>query len=486
MYIIGRNERINMGDAVDKKCKMYIDPDVVQTIPEGLWYAGAYESYIPEILDIHCLAQLRKNMHRCHNSLDDKPKRVNILRHYCENEPDDNPIKQHMMNAVCSPVGRSKIKKLLNEPTFEAFKILKLAGLPQPDDVVFSSTATANSGNNDAMTTALEILQHTDKINFHRSSTINSTGKTGVSFVEPKNKAVQFDEMCKFEDWIYMVRFLGLQFMEITDRYMAESSPDYVSPNQICDVIGVLHTTPMPKSLKLNCVYDRIYHWGCISQSFAKNFMGKLMSEWEVHEEWNVNMTLAMMWHAAMTAKVGGQVCLKIRIFKRAETLGFTTLFANLFDRCTLTENSRQTCYFAVGVFDGMTGDEGLRLEVASLIWNAMDQRPEKIFQHDLMRTPRSLEMLPICSDVRNVMKASLSKTASVFLLGLRCLEKCVSTGRLDPLTCELKSVMDALYPPSVSSYFLAEWIKALKSVKKSDMHMLVDIMRRPWMRNSA
>ena len=477
-----------MADGEERKCKMFIDPSVVTAMPEGLWYAGAYESYIPEILDIRCLAQLRKNMHRCHNSLDDKPKRVGILKHYCDNEPDDNPIKQCMMNATNSPVGRSKIKKLLNEPTYEAFKILKLAGLPRQNDVVFSSTATANSGNDDAMTTALSILQHTDHITFHRSSTINSSGKTGVSFVEPKNMAVQFDELCKFENWIYMVRFLGLQFMGITDHYIAKSSSDDACPKHPRreDIVGLVKISPMPASLRLNCVYDRIYHWGCISQSYAVNCFGRRVSEWEVHEEWNVNMTLAMMWHAAMTAKVGGQVCIKIRIFKRAETLGLTALFSNLFDKCTLTENSRQTCYFAVGVFDGMTDNEELRLEVASVLWDAMDQRPEKIFQHDLMRTQRSLEMLPICSDVRNVIKASLSKTASVYLLGLNCLERCVATGKLDPLTCELKPVMDALYPPSVSSYFLAEWIKALRSIKRSDMHLLVEIMKRPWMRSAC
>jgi hypothetical protein len=72
--------------------------------------------------------------------------------------------------------------------------------------------------------------------------------------------------------------------------------------------------------------------------------------------------------------QTGWQVCIKIRIFKRAETLGFTTLFSNLFERCTLTDNSRQTAYFAVGVFDRMTDDEALRLEVAEILWNAMDQ----------------------------------------------------------------------------------------------------------------
>jgi hypothetical protein len=242
----------------------------------------------------------------------------------------------------------------------------------------------------------------------------------------------------------------------------------------------------MPTTLKINGIYDRIYHWGCISQSFTMNFMGKCVSEWEVHEEWNVNMTLAMMWHAAMTSKAGGQVCIKIRLFKRAETLGITTLFSNLFEKCTLTENSRQTAYFAVGVFEGMTNDEALRLEVASIIWDAMDQRPEKIFQHAMMTTPRSLEMLPICSKIRHVMRASLCKTSSTYLLGLRCLDRCVLLGNLTPFTHTYKPILDKVYTSSVSSYFLGEWIKALNCIKKEEMEMLTKIMRKPWMIGSC
>ncbi len=63
-------------------------------------------------------------MHRCHESLDEQ---VKILMQYAKREPDDNPIKQHMMDAVHSAVGKARIKKLMNEPTYEAFKILKLA-----------------------------------------------------------------------------------------------------------------------------------------------------------------------------------------------------------------------------------------------------------------------------------------------------------------------------------------------------------------------
>ncbi len=59
------------------------------------------------------------------------------------------------------------------------------------------------------MTATLGILQHTDQIPVHRSSTITSLGKTGVGHVYPENKAVLFDEQCRIENWIYMVRHIG-------------------------------------------------------------------------------------------------------------------------------------------------------------------------------------------------------------------------------------------------------------------------------------
>jgi hypothetical protein len=82
-------------------------------------------------------------------------------------------------------------------------------------------------------------------------------------------------------------------------------------------------------------------------------------------------------------------------------------------------------------------------------------------------------------------MKASVCKTASVYLLGLLCLEQCVALQNLSPSrkhTHTLKPIQDQLYPASVSSYFMEEWIKALKSMKAKDMDMLVKLLRRPWM----
>ncbi len=84
--------------------------------------------------------------------------------------------------------------------------------------------------------------------------------------------------------------------MKITDHYMAESSPDnYVRPNNLANVPELVVTSPMPATLKINGVYDRMNDWGCISPPFAMNILGRCVNEWEVHEEWNVNMTLAIM-----------------------------------------------------------------------------------------------------------------------------------------------------------------------------------------------
>jgi hypothetical protein len=66
---------------------------------------------------------------------------------------------------------------------------------------------------------------------------------------------------------------------------MAESWPDYVSPNHLDNATDLICSTQMHKSFKLNGIYDQIYHWDCISQPFAVNILGKCVSEWEVLEE---------------------------------------------------------------------------------------------------------------------------------------------------------------------------------------------------------
>jgi hypothetical protein len=463
-------------------CTTYYAPGV-ETLPPGLWYASAFEASIPEIMNNYRLGNLKKDMQRGHAPLDNKASRVKVLRQYCAAEPHANPIKATLSAALKSKAGVQKIKATLNEPTFEAFKILKLAGLPKKGDVVFSSTATANSGNNDAMTTALDIMACTEGVELHRSSTVNSTGRTGVSNVEPRNKAVQFDEHCKVGTWKVMVRALGIQFLQITDEYMRASHAAYAPPNRIGEALGECSNDTMPH-MKLNPVYDRMYHWGCISQPWITNLLGHHVSQWAVHEEWNVNMTIAMMWHAAMTAKAGGQVCLKIRIFRRAETLGLTALFSNLFDKCVLTENSRQTCYFAVGVFDNMTADEGLRLNVASALWRAMDQKPEHIFQHPLMFTQRSRDMLPICTDVRRVIDTSLAKANSAFLICFRCFAECKKTPEsIEQFKNTLRGLFSLIYTREAAEYFLKEWEECVWKTNKEDMVFFRRLMSRPWMK---
>ncbi len=80
------------------------------------------------------------------------------------------------------------------------------------------------------------------------------------------------------------------------------------------------------------------------------------------------------------------------------------------------------------------------------------------------------------------MIKASLSKTAIVYLLGLRYLEMCVNTGTLTPLTRDFKRILDRIYTgKGVSSYFLGECVKSLKSDSKADMDVLLRILGHPW-----
>jgi hypothetical protein len=169
------------------------------------------------------------------------------------------------------------VKDLLNEPTYVVFSILNRIGVPDDGSVVFSSTATANSGNDDAYTTALKIMGYTTDdhhITFVRSSACTTCGLTGVSKLRPKNDAVKYDPETSLDKFPDLARSLAGQF---------------------------LHMTINDHELTIKPTYDVMYHNGCISQNWTTNSLGNSVSNWELHEQWNVVMTVAMMWHIAMT-----------------------------------------------------------------------------------------------------------------------------------------------------------------------------------------
>ena len=366
---------------------------------DGVTYPADLACQIVELVGARPLEDLKTMMGTEHLLLSEKKNRVYVLNEFARSEP-ESEIKALINSRLQTKEARDSVHQFMNNPTFEAFKVLEIAGLPTRGSHVFSSTATANSGNDDAVTTALKILGVTDGIEFQRTSTVNMhTMQSAVSCQAPKNPPVSYDRHKPPTEWHLQAYDLALQFY------------NYSNP----DSGGTITVTHM---------HDKIYHWGCINQCYLISPLQHEVSSWAMHEKWNVVMTTAMMWHALMTLKPGGQLCLKTRIFKRAETLGLVALISAVFDNVQMVDNPRQVCTFVSVVYSGMTSDLAKRMQVANTLRRAMDQSPEHIFYCDVQRdNPQCLQTIRLAEQHRSSMLQTRAKVNTLFLMGLYCIK---------------------------------------------------------------
>jgi hypothetical protein len=399
---------------------------------DRITYPSDIACQIVEVLDVPELIQLKRSMQNEHELLHEKAKRVRVLNEYIASDQCVN-LKEQLRARMADKKARGLVYQILNEPTFEAFKVLEISGLPPDNSAVFSSTATANSANDDAMTSALNILgccEPDRNIRFHRSSTCTIFGKTAVSNHLPKNPPVFFTPDTPVADWHKQSYDLALQFYRMSVASCDEDSPQ------------VAHT------------FDRVYHWGCINQCFLKSPLGNKVSSWALHEKWNIVMTMAMMWHGIMTLKPGGQMCLKVRIFKRAETLALVSLASSLFDSVQMVDNPRQVCTFVSVVYSGMTADDALRDIVAKSLRQAMDQRAEHVFLNPILTSsPKCAATLTMCEAHRCSMIEKRAKVNTIFLMGLYCLKDLIGY-RIQEVTGEEVRAHLELYNTALRDYY--------------------------------
>jgi hypothetical protein len=395
-------------------------------------YPSDIACQIVEVLDIPDLIAMKKSMQNEHELLHEKAKRVAVLNEYIASDTCVK-LKELLKARMADQSTRGLVYQTLNEPTFEAFKVLEVSGLPPDGSTVFSSTATANSGNDDAMTSALNILGCCEPdrgIRYQRSSTCTIAGKTAVSNQSPKNPPVFFTPDTPVSDWHRQSMDLALQFYRMSVGACEGDNPP------------VAHT------------FDRVYHWGCINQCFLQSPLGNKVSSWALHEKWNIVMTMAMMWHGVMTLKPGGQMCLKVRIFKRAETLALVSLISCLFDSVKMVDNPRQVCTFVSVVYSGMTKDNSLRDTVAKTLKLAMDQRAEHVFLNPIIVShPKCAETMKLCEDHRCSMIEKRAKVNTIFLMGLYCLKDLIGYRVQEVTGDEVKAHLE-LYDGALRKYY--------------------------------
>jgi hypothetical protein len=422
---------------------------------------------ITEVLGLDGFEQFKNEMCEEHKALFIRKNRIKVLREFvtASNSPKIHAIlEERMKNAQT----RDLITETLNEPTLEAFKVLEKAGLPEKDtSVVFNTTATANSGNDNAIMAAFRILgvDHKDSnIVFENCSTCTKTGFTGVSYVQPKHTPVKFNPNAPLNEWELVSYDLGKQLYQIsTGTAFEEEMP-------------ILHDK-----------YSHIYHWGCISQNWLKNPLGHYVSSWKLHEKWNLMFTIAMMWHAVATLRRGGQLCLKVRVVRSAETLGLVSLLSALFDNVQLLENARQRSTMAVAIYSGFNANLDLRIEVLKILRNCMTFEPSAIFYNRIQHEfPSCLDTMIKVQHIREEMIRKKSETNTVYLACLECAKQFLQRRHKRVMYDTALPLLIDTYGENLGRHLFDSLMIACKNLTHQQQSMFVTVMDTAWMHDNV
>jgi hypothetical protein len=434
---------------------------------EHLTYPHECACQIAEILGLDDFQNLRIAMNEEHRSLAQRNNRIQILEEYAASTTCPH-IQETIRERLLDPPARDLVTQTLNEPTLEALKTLELAGLPPKDtSVVFNTTATANSGNDNAMMAAFKILgmDHKDSnIVFENCSTCTKSGFTGVSYVRPKHTPVTFNPNAPPEEWPLLSYDLGKQLYKIsTQTDFDEQHP------VLCDK------------------YSHIYHWGCISQNWLKNPLGRYVSSWKIHEKWNLMFTIAMMWHAVATLRPGGQLCLKVRILRAAETVGLVSLLSALFERVQLMDNARQQCSFAIAIYSGFRATPAMRMELLSLLRRCMTFEPSVIFFNRIQQKHAiCLDTMLKAEHIREVMIRKRAETNTVFLACLDCAKQFLQRRNKRIMYDTALPLLLETYGETQGHHLFESLMIACKRLSPQQQALFVTVMSTQWMNDNV
>lgn len=434
---------------------------------ENITYPHECAGQIAEVLELNDFADLKKSMNEEHTSLFKRNNRIRILKKYMKSLCEDSKIRALLEVRLQDKAVCALVTELLNEPTFEAFKVLEKAGLPPNEtSVIFNTTATANSGNDNAIMAALRILgaDHQDcNIVIENCSTCTNTGFTGVSYVKPKNTPVKFDPNTPLEKWESLSCSLAYQLYRISTETHAH------------DVDPVMHDK-----------YTHIYHWGCISQNWLKSPLGHYVSSWKLHEKWNLLFTMAMMWHAVATLQPGGQLCLKVRVFRSAECLGLVSLLSALFNTTQLLDNARQACSFCVAIFSGFTSDIALRRETLGILRRCMSFEPADIFYNRIQREYKvCVQTMSEAQRIRDIMIQKRAQTDTVFIACLDCARVFLQRGNKRVMYDTALPLLLTTYGPQFGEELFDNLLKACNQLNPEQRFLFLTVMDTAWMHDN-
>jgi hypothetical protein len=424
------------------------------SIQNTITYPHDCACQITEVFELPALASLKIMMNEQHKHLHQKSNRVEVLTHYCENVCAVEEMKVAIRAAIAA--NPKLIEQTLNEPTFRCFEFIEHSGIPPPGSSIFVTNATADSCHDCGMIAALKIMNKlTSDIDVFNTSNVTMRGYTGVSCSKPKHEPVYFNPHTPYgEDWEALSWDMAQQMFKLSD-----SEHDK---------------------------YTHVYHWGCISQNWTRNPLGNYVSNWKVYEHWNLLNTMAMVWHGVATLKQGGQMILKVRIFRGGETLGLCALVAALFDSYKIIDNARQQCSFAVVIYNGFKFS--LKEEGMATLRKCMSYKLSDIYCNDLFLTNAALcqQFLVSAQLVRDQMVKQRAITSTVLLVSLQSL----NTALRKRDSRVLFQIVQPLFIDAFGSYhgnhLFQELLKIMKEMSNDDRMRLDMAMSSKWMHDNV
>ena len=402
-------------------------------------------------------------------ALFNRENRLSVLDHFIMSTRCEQ-MKSILLKRLKDPNTRSLVTNILNEPTLEALKVLEVSGVPSTNtSVVFNTTATANSGNDNAIMAAFKILGIDNKKNnivLENCSTCTKSGFTGVSYVRPKHTPVTFDPNTPLSDWKKLSENLGNQLFKISTG--KEYHEETYSPS-------------------LSEKYSHIYHWGCISQNWQRSPLGHYVSSWKLHEKWNLLFTMAMMWHAIATLQQGGQLCLKVRIMRSAETLGLVSLLSPLFESVRLLDNARQQCSFSVAVYSGFKATPEIRLEMMTLLRQCMNFEPSTIFYNRFQREYPECRATSLEAErIREIMMVKRAETNTIYLACLDCARQFLERRNKRIMYDTALPLLIETYGEKFGMHLFDSLMIACKRLSPQQQQLFITVMNTEWMHDNV
>lgn len=295
-------------------------------------------------------------------------------------------VRRNVLEKCGSPTNEIA---LLN---YNFWKDTKRTLLPMENKIVFTSIATAGSGEEGEWNSWFDV--------FHRKykgltfATVLDSGVTGRNSHAPTKGAllVKYNQYARKETWA------GLS-CRLFDEMMKDTRAQE----------GGFQAA------------DWIFHWGCISH-YETRIPGlqKAVEGWGRHEHFNMLMCIAMARHALECLGEGGNLVLKVRMFEATETLGLVAVLSCVFREVHLYPNYRMQAEFVSVVCEGFLGNEKKFVKLVRLVKeilkNSTSYKVFDIFDARIVGNAKFQETLKRAYEVREEMRRDHDRVTYVMM----------------------------------------------------------------------